>query len=274
MTSGHRRYTSPAWAFSRFIAQRGVMKPFIWSMVNVHVHGRRNLAGMSGPYIAIANHSSHLDGPLVMSSLPARMTRFLATGAAADYFFTSWTKAFAPTVFMNAFPVDRGGGHSRHKGLSGNLLTEGVPLLLFPEGTRSRTGAMTHFKPGPAALSISRNVPVIPMALVGAHLAMPPDATVPRSGRPDVHVVIGKPMWSERGEIARAFAQRMHDQVLRMHDTMARATGFPVNADYVAAAEEKAQALAVEKARALEAEKTKMAEKDKRSEKDKRKDTK
>ncbi len=224
---------------ARFVAQRGFMKPLFWSMLNVHVHGKRNLAGMSGPYIAVANHSSHLDGPLVMSALPPRLTRYLATGAAADYFFTSPTKAFAPVVFMNAFPVERGGSRSKHRGLSGNLLTEGVPILLFPEGTRSRTGAMAAFKPGPAALCISRNVPAIPIAIVGAHLAMPTDSALPTSGRPDVHIVLGKPMWAEKGETARKFADRMHDQVLRMHDSMALATGFPTNADYAAQAEAK-----------------------------------
>lgn len=224
------------------------MKPLIWSLVNVHVHGRSHLEGMSGPYVAVANHSSHLDGPLLMSALPARMTRYLATGAAADYFYTSRTKALMPTLFMNTFPVERGGGASRHRGLSGNLLTDGVPLLLFPEGTRSRTGAMTTFKPGPAALSISRNVPVIPVALVGAHLAMPPEASVPRAGRPDVHVVIGAPMWSEKGEVARTFAARMHDQVLKMHDAMAQAVGLPLNEDYVRMAAEKKAAEAAEKA--------------------------
>lgn len=233
MSTGHQRYTSGSWAMARFVAQRGFMKPLFWSMLNVHVHGKRNLAGLSGPYIAVANHSSHLDGPLVMASLPSRLTRYLATGAAADYFFTHPARALAPVLFMNAFPVDRGGGRSKHKGLSRNLLIEGVPILLFPEGTRSRTGAMAAFKPGPAALCISRNVPAIPIALVGAHLAMPTNAALPKPGRPDVHVVLGKPMWAQKGETARKFADRMHDQVLRMHDSMAKATGFPTMEEYV-----------------------------------------
>lgn len=254
MSSGHQRYTSGTWAMARFFAQRGLMKPLIWSLLNVHVHGKRNLAGLAGPYIAVANHSSHLDGPLVMSALPSRLTRYLATGAAADYFFTSPAKAFGPVVFMNAFPVERGGGRSKHKGLSGNLLTEGVPILLFPEGTRSRTGEMAPFKPGPAALCISRNVPAVPVALVGAHLAMPTNAAMPKAGRPDVHVVLGKPMWAQKGETARKFADRMHDQVLRMHDSMARATGFPTNEEYGLAAERKA-------AEEVEAEERKRIEK-------------
>ena len=220
----------------RFVAQRGLMKPLLYGAVNVHVHGRANLAGMSGPYIAVGNHSSHLDGPLIMTSLPARLTRYLATGAAADYFYTSWRRALAPVTFMNTYPVDRGGGRSRHKGLSGNLLTQGVPLLLFPEGTRSRTGAMAAFKPGPAALCISRNVPAVPVALVGAHLAMPTDAGLPRTGRPDVHVVLGRPIWAEKGETARKFTDRIERQVRVMHDSMARATGFPTIAEYAAEA--------------------------------------
>ena len=101
-------------------------------------------------------------------------------------------------LFFNAFPVDRGKGKSKqgarsprsHRGMAGSLLTDGVPLLIFPEGTRSRTGAMGTFKPGAAALAISRGVPVIPIALVGAWAAMPSEQAGLPKGRPSVHVAI------------------------------------------------------------------------------------
>lgn len=225
------RYSSPVQGSARFVAQHLLMKPFIWSLVNVHIHGLRNLDSLTTPFIAIANHSSHLDTPLVMGALPRKFSQNLSAGAAADYFFDRWYKALGPRLFFNAFPVERKGLRNR-KGLAGTLLNEGVPLLIFPEGTRSRTGAMKNFTPGSAALSISRNVPVVPIALVGAFAAMPYGATLPVKGRPDVHVVFGRPSKASPGEIAHQFSERLYRYVVEMHDSTARAYGMPTQADF------------------------------------------
>lgn len=251
------RYSSAPGVAGRFVAQQLLMKPYIWSAVHVHEHGRRNLDGLKPPFIAVANHSSHLDAPLIMGSLPRRLSRNLAAGAAADYFFDKWYTAAATRLFFNAFPVDRKGLRNR-KGLAGVLISEGVPLLLFPEGTRSRTGAMKNFTPGHAALSISRNVPVLPIALVGAYAAMPYGTTRPPQGRPDVHVVFGRPLKAAPGEIAHQFAERVYRYVVELHDSTARAYGMPTQADFHrAVALRKA---AAEQAQVAEAEAAKNAE--------------
>lgn len=225
------RYSSPVQGSARFAAQHLLMKPFIWSLLTVHVHGLRNLASLNAPFVAIANHSSHLDAPLIMGALPRRLSKNLSAGAAADYFFDRWYKAMGPRLFFNAFPVERKGLRNR-KGLAGTLLNEGVPLLIFPEGTRSRTGAMKNFTPGSAALSISRNVPVLPIALVGAFAAMPYGASFPVNGRPDVHVVFGRPSKAAPGEIAHQFSERLYRYVVEMHDSTARAYGMPTQAEF------------------------------------------
>ena len=78
---------------------------------------------------------------------PAKLSRYVAAGAAADYFFDVWWRKGLTALFFNAFPVDRTGLRGR-RGMATSLLDDGVPLLLFPEGTRSRTGEMGIFKPG------------------------------------------------------------------------------------------------------------------------------
>ncbi|MFC6360233.1 lysophospholipid acyltransferase family protein [Luteococcus peritonei] len=212
-------------------AQYLLLKPAVWRLVDVQVHGTEHLDGLEGAYIAVANHSSHLDAPLIMGSLPRRLSQYLATGAAADYFFDRWWKAAPTALFFNAFPVDRKGTRGR-KGMAGNLLSDGVPLLLFPEGTRSRTGEMAPFKPGAAALCISRNVPAVPVALVGAYAAWPYKQNTPPRNRPTVHVVFGHPMMPQPGEIAHQFNERMRRQVLELHDSTARAYGMKTLAEY------------------------------------------
>jgi 1-acyl-sn-glycerol-3-phosphate acyltransferase len=215
--SNHSRYTSPVHASARFVAQRMVLKPFIWSITNITVLGRERLDDLDGPFVVVSNHSSHLDAPLIMGSLPRRLSRYVAAGAAADYFFDVWWRKGLTSLFFNAFPVDRTGLRGK-RGMATSLLDAGVPLLLFPEGTRSKTGEMASFKPGAAALCISRDVPCLPVALVGANEAMPRGKTLPRRGRPPVYVMFGDPMTPEDGESTLAFSDRIAKEVRGLVD--------------------------------------------------------
>ncbi len=219
------RYTSRVQATTRQTAQMLLLKPALVKLLRMHVHGLANLDNLDGAFVVFGNHSSHLDAPLILCSLPNRLSRFVATGAAGDFFFDSWVKSMSMSVFMNAFAIDRGKGGKGRRGMSAQLLSDGVPILLFPEGTRSRTGAMGPYKPGVASLCISRGVPALPVALVGAYDAWPSKQNHLPKGRPEVHVVFGRPMVPYPGEIAHEFNERMRRQVLELHDTTARAYG-------------------------------------------------
>ena len=198
------------------------------------MHGQSTLDGLEAPFVAFSNHASHLDTPLIFGALPARLSRYLAAGAAADFFFDKWWKSGPMTLFFNGFPIDRGKGRKKRdvRGLSSALLEDGIPILIYPEGTRSRNGAMGPFKPGVAALCISRGVPAVPVALVGAYAAWPSRQKHLPKGRPVVHVVIGHPLQPRQGEIAHEFNERMRRRVLELHDTTARAYGMPTLAEY------------------------------------------
>ncbi|MFT3876532.1 MAG: lysophospholipid acyltransferase family protein [Propioniciclava sp.] len=248
------KYSDAPQAAARFVAQQLIMKPYVWSALSVHVHGRRHLDDLEAPFIAIANHSSHVDTTVIYGALPRRLSRNLAAGAAADYFFNQKGKSLGTRLFFNAYPVDRG-GMKGHAGLSGRLLDDGVPLLIFPEGTRSRTGAMAKFKMGVAALSIQHSIPVLPIALVGAYAAMPYGQKLPVPGRPDVHIVFGHPQRALPGETVPRFTERLHHLVVELHDTTARAYGMPTQEDFQRAVALRAAA----KKAALEADKPKDA---------------
>ena len=148
------------------------------------------------------------------------------------------------SLFFNGYPIDRGKDRGKDndskkrnvRGLSAALLDAGVPLLIYPEGSRSRTGAMGPFKPGVAALCITRQIPAVPIALIGAHAAWPSNQKHLPKGRPIVHVVIGRPMTPLPGEIAHEFNERMRRQVLELHDTTARAYGARTLDEYARAA--------------------------------------
>lgn len=223
------------WAWHRAVrmfCQRALLKAVIATEVRVTVEGERNVEGLQGPFLVVANHSSHLDAATMFTYLPYSLTRDLATATAGDYFYNNPVRSNLVGLFFNSYPVDRGVRKSKNSGLSVSLLRSGVPLLIYPEGTRSRNGTMAPFKPGAAALCISRHVPALPVALVGIRQAMPHGNVLPVPGRPEVHVVFGKPMWAEQGETAVKFAERIREQVATMHDQTALATGFPRIIDY------------------------------------------
>ena len=208
------RFTSSTWAGMRFVAQRGLLKPLVWRLTRVTVKGADGVEAIDGPFIMVANHSSHLDAPLLFGSTPYKKARYLAAGAAADYFFDVKWRKWLTALFFNAFPVDRAGSRTR-PGVSKKLLDLGVPLLIFPEGGRSKDGTMGRFKAGAAALSMSAGVPCVPVALVGASAAMPRGRNWPLPGRQPVTVVFGAPMSATEGESADDFAKRLRHAVRR-----------------------------------------------------------
>lgn len=213
------RFTSPGMANARFVAQRGLLRPLVWRLTKVTVVGADLAKKTEAPFIAVANHSSHLDAPLILGALPRKKARYLAAGAAADYFFDVKWRKWLTALFFNAFPVDRGTSKTR-PGMSKKLLDHKVPLLIFPEGGRSKDGVLGRFKPGAAALSIATGTPCLPIALVGASVAMPRGRNWPIPGRTPVTVVFGAPMRAEDGETAEDFSQRLAAEVLRLHETI------------------------------------------------------
>lgn len=211
------RFTSRPQAAARFVAQRGLLKAVVWSVTRVTVIGTERLTSVEGSYVVVANHSSHLDAPLIQGAMPRKLARYLAAGAAADYFFDVWWRRRLTALFFNAFPVDRTGSAKRSVSAK-ELLKRGVPLLVFPEGTRSRDGSVAAFKPGAAALAASAGVPVLPVALVGAHEAHPRGSRWPKPGRQPVAVVFGEPMAPRPGETAIEFTARIRTTIVTLLD--------------------------------------------------------
>jgi 1-acyl-sn-glycerol-3-phosphate acyltransferase len=213
----HDRFNSPYQAVARFLAQRALLKPLIWSLTRVTVVRSDKLKDVKGGFVVVANHSSHLDTPLIVGSLPRPLARYLAAGAAADYFFNVWWRRGLTALFFNAFPVRRTGTETSSTSAR-SLLMRGIPVLIFPEGTRSKDGELGRFKPGAAALAAACDVPCIPVALIGAHIAHPRGTNWPRPGRLPVGVVFGDPLRVAEGESKGEFAERTRLEIVRLRD--------------------------------------------------------
>jgi 1-acyl-sn-glycerol-3-phosphate acyltransferase len=210
-----------AWARSRLTVAvragltRRLLRGVVWSQTETVVEGTSYLDELRGPALFIANHSSHLDTPLILGSLPKRFGDRVAVGAAADYFFDTRWRAVTTALLFNAFPVERYGSR-RLRSLASDLVDEGWSLLIFPEGTRSEDGWMSPFRIGTAYLAVGKNIPVVPIAICGSYAAMPRGRNWPQPGRPRITIRYGRPLHPAEGEKAADFRRRMAEAVARL----------------------------------------------------------
>ncbi|MEW9263857.1 lysophospholipid acyltransferase family protein [Kineococcus endophyticus] len=198
----------------RATLQRGLMTPLMKSQVRIHVHNVEALDRLGTAAVLVANHSSHLDAPVILEALGARRRRRVAIAAAADYFFDVWWRAAPSGLVIGTYPLERRGGRGPNP--SSQLLADGWSLVIFAEGGRSYTGEMRPFKKGAAYLALDAGVPVVPIALRGTFEAMPPKKNWPVKGRPDIHVTFGEPLHGREGERAGDFTTRIEEAVAKL----------------------------------------------------------
>ncbi|MDO5662708.1 MAG: lysophospholipid acyltransferase family protein [Brachybacterium sp.] len=210
-------YRSRWRAALRRILQRGIFRLVVRAAVTPGVEVNRRVRSIRGPYVLVANHTSHVDGPLLALSLPWTQARLLSTGVAADYWYSVWYRRLFVRWMLNAFPIDRDGSR-KNSGTSRRLLRSGVPILVFPEGGRQKTGVMGPFNPGGAALAAGAGVPVVPAAIVGGFEAMPKGRYWPTKGRPPVGVIFGEPLEAEPDETITDFTARIRESVKSLYD--------------------------------------------------------
>ncbi|MEG2074106.1 MAG: lysophospholipid acyltransferase family protein, partial [Angelakisella sp.] len=86
--------------------------------------------------------------------------------AKKELFDGSWGSRLITRV-CGMIPIDRQSGDSSAIALCKQKLKEGWGLLIYPEGTRTRDGEMGEFKKGAAMLSVTENVPIIPVKIKG-----------------------------------------------------------------------------------------------------------
>lgn len=140
------------------------------------------------PYVFMSNHASSIDIWALYVALPVRV-RMIAKKQLASVPFLGWAMRAGRFFF-----VDRQNPHAARRTMeqAAARIRGGDSVLLFPEGTRSRTNTLGPFKKGGFHLAVNAGVPIVPCAVRGAYELQPPGRFAPQPGTVDV--LIGDPI--------------------------------------------------------------------------------
>jgi 1-acyl-sn-glycerol-3-phosphate acyltransferase len=139
-----------------------------FSGARLTIHGAENLYKHRVAVYA-ANHTSYMDTPVVFSALPFQF-RILAKKELWSMPFIGW--------YLNRsgqIPIDTENPRAALSSLSAGVkaLRMGMPLFVFPEGSRTPNGDLQAFLSGAAFLAIRAQVPLVPVALSGVYDLLP-----------------------------------------------------------------------------------------------------
>lgn len=142
-----------------------------------------------GGFIVASNHLSFLDSVLIQGIFP-RPVSFIAK---AEYFTQAGLSGRAKKLFFESFgsvPVDRTRQSGAVEALFGltTLINAGYGIGIYPEGTRSRDGRLYRGKNGVGWLALATGVPVVPVGLIGTQKLQPPDRTMIRPAKFQMHI--------------------------------------------------------------------------------------
>ena len=164
--------------FSRFSG--AVLRVAAALLTRVTVEGLEHLPA-EGPVLVICNHASNADGMLLMAFVVPAMKRpmgWLGKEEALRWPLFGWGMRQ-----NGVFGVRRGAGDLEAFKVAKKVLDDGGVLTIFPEGTRSPTGALQEAKAGATVLAIRSGAPILPIAIVGSHRFWPKGRLLPRPRR-------------------------------------------------------------------------------------------
>ena len=134
------------------------------------VYGKENLPS-KGAYIIASNHVSYFDPPIIAAGCYFRKLNFLAKKELFRHRLFGW---YIRT--LGAYPIKRKRGDISAIKESIKRLKIGNPLVVFPEGGRSKDGKLQEGLPGIAFLATKENIPIVPAFIKGAEKVLSPES--------------------------------------------------------------------------------------------------
>jgi len=174
------------------------LKLFMRLFFRLEANGLENIVS-SGSFIIAPNHTSYLDGFVVVLCLPFARFKNLYLLGISDFFTGFLKSSFAKIAHV--IPIDSASYLNRALQTSAYVLRHGRSLCAFPEGGRSSGGELLEFKKGVGILAVEMGVPVVPAYIKGAFEALPRGAAWPKPAK--ITVTFGTPLSASDLDYAR-----------------------------------------------------------------------
>jgi 1-acyl-sn-glycerol-3-phosphate acyltransferase len=172
------------------VGHAGVRLGLFLSGIRIAVEGADHIQRHRAAVYAV-NHASNVEPPIIFDALHELFPKLRIVYKAELRKLPVLVRAFDLAGFI---PLERGNPEQSLPAIdrAASALRDGNSFLIFPEGTRSRTGELLPFKKGGFILALKGDAPVVPIAITGAQKAI-------RKGSPliypvTVHVRIGEPV--------------------------------------------------------------------------------
>lgn len=156
---------------------------FIWRLWVGKIYGFERIP-LNEPVIIVSNHLSYFDF-WILSAMLRRNTVFVAVRGLDKRSFVGWTMKLNTIIYIDRDKP----GCAFFKNLMWQLQEQRRSVVIYPEGTRSRSGKMLTPKPGFVKFAIKVGIPVLPIAMRGTYEIMPPHKRTPRLKKCDVYVL-------------------------------------------------------------------------------------
>jgi 1-acyl-sn-glycerol-3-phosphate acyltransferase len=172
------------------VGHLGVRLGLFLSGIRYTVEGGENIQRRRAAVYAV-NHASNVEPPILFDALQDLFPRLRILYKAELRSLPVLTRAFDLAGFV---PLERGNPDQSLPAIdaAANALNAGNSFLIFPEGTRSRTGALLPFKKGGFIMALKAQVPIIPVAITGTRHALEKGSFIIRPVR--VRVQFGTPV--------------------------------------------------------------------------------
>ncbi|MFA5746451.1 MAG: lysophospholipid acyltransferase family protein [Candidatus Paceibacterota bacterium] len=170
------------------------LKPLIEAFLVKKIEGLENLP--KGNFILAVNHQSNLDHVAAGYVCLPRSFRFIGQYDG----HSGWKQWLVKAVyaFTGVIPLDRTNSESKKDVLEKAVgyAKKGDIIILYPEGTRTRTGQIGEPKPGVAKIFLGSGVPIVPIAVKGTFELFPPHGKL--KIKRIIEIKVGKPIYFEK----------------------------------------------------------------------------
>lgn len=174
--------------------------------IRIDVQGAENIP-QNRACIFISNHVSNLDPPILLPIIPGRASVMLKKSLMR-------IPILGPAMRLGRYiPVERETREGALKSLraASAVVAEGIHLVIFAEGTRSRTGRLMPFKKGSFHLAQHTGAPIVPIVIHGTETMLVKGSFGIRPGTAHVRYLepIDPALYSDRAELIQVVRARM-----------------------------------------------------------------